>query len=187
MKRRKSRKSIQAAGGIVIRHAGEPLIAIVQLRKSDEWVLPKGKLDRGETALAAARREVLEEVGHEVDVHEFVGTMAYDVGTRPKVVQFWRMQALGEPADAVVRTREQDWLGSDPLGSFDDALARVTESFSVPGILAAAVRHPKLGAMTAERWWSFYKDMVEVGALPDGLAIDRLFTLQFVNKRVGML
>jgi uncharacterized protein (TIGR03086 family) len=58
------------------------------------------------------------------------------------------MILAGEPADAVVRTREQDWLGSDPLGSFDDAFTRVTESFSVPGILAAAVRHPKSGAMT---------------------------------------
>jgi NitT/TauT family transport system substrate-binding protein len=44
-----------------------------------------------------------------------------------------------------------------------------------------------LGAMTTERWRSFYRDMVAVGALPDGLAIDRLFTLQFVNKRVGLL
>jgi uncharacterized protein (TIGR03086 family) len=55
----------------------------------------------------------------------------------------------GEPADATPRTREQDWLGTDPLGSFDDGLARVTESFSVPGILAADVRHPKIGAVTA--------------------------------------
>ena len=61
------------------------------------------------------------------------------------------MILAGEPADAVVRTREQDWLGSDPLGSFDDAFARVIESFSVPGILAAAVRHPRLGAMTADQ------------------------------------
>jgi hypothetical protein len=42
-------------------------------------------------------------------------------------------------------------LGSDPLGPFDDGFARVTESFSVPGILAAAVRHPKLGEMTADQ------------------------------------
>ena len=59
------------------------------------------------------------------------------------------MILAGEPADAVLRTREQDWLGSDPLGSFDDAFARVTEAFSAPGILAAAVRHPKAGAITA--------------------------------------
>jgi uncharacterized protein (TIGR03086 family) len=55
----------------------------------------------------------------------------------------------GDPADAVLRTSEQDWLGADPLGSFDDAFARVTEAFSLPGILTAGVRHPKLGAMTA--------------------------------------
>jgi hypothetical protein len=61
------------------------------------------------------------------------------------------MMLAGEPADAVVRTRERDWLGSDPLRSFDDGLARVTESFSVPGILAATVRHPKAGAMTADQ------------------------------------
>jgi uncharacterized protein (TIGR03086 family) len=59
------------------------------------------------------------------------------------------MILAGEPADAVVRTRERDWLGSDPLGSFDDAFARITESFSVPGILEAAVRHPKAGTITA--------------------------------------
>jgi NitT/TauT family transport system substrate-binding protein len=44
-----------------------------------------------------------------------------------------------------------------------------------------------LGAMTADRWSSFYREMVAVGALPAGLAIDRLFTLRFVNKRVAML
>ncbi len=44
-----------------------------------------------------------------------------------------------------------------------------------------------LGAMTAERWRAFYRSMVDVGALPGGLDIDRLFTLQFINKRVAML
>jgi len=58
------------------------------------------------------------------------------------------MILAGEPADAVVRTRDHDWLGSDPLGSFDDAFARVTESFAEPGILAATVRHPRSGAVT---------------------------------------
>jgi uncharacterized protein (TIGR03086 family) len=61
------------------------------------------------------------------------------------------MILAGEPADAVVRTREKDWLDSDPLASFDDGFARVTESFSVPGILETAVRHPKVGAMTADQ------------------------------------
>jgi uncharacterized protein (TIGR03086 family) len=59
------------------------------------------------------------------------------------------MILAGEPVDTVRRTREQDWLVSDPLGAFDVAFARVTEAFAAPGILGAVVRHPKLGPMTA--------------------------------------
>jgi uncharacterized protein (TIGR03086 family) len=54
----------------------------------------------------------------------------------------------GEPADTILRTRDEDWCGADPLDSFDEGFARVTQAFSAPGILRATVRHPKLGAMT---------------------------------------
>jgi 8-oxo-dGTP diphosphatase len=86
-----------AAGGIVVRHDTVPRIAVVRLRKEKAWVLPKGKLNRDETPLAAARREVLEETGHQCSVHEFVGALTYPVRGKPKVVQFWRMQAAGRP------------------------------------------------------------------------------------------
>jgi 8-oxo-dGTP diphosphatase len=94
--RKKNRRPVRAAGGIVMRAGDAPLFAVVQMSKFDSWVLPKGKLNRGETAIQAAEREVMEETGHEVTVHEFVGTLAYEVGGRPKIVQFWRMQALDE-------------------------------------------------------------------------------------------
>ena len=68
-----ARSVIQAAGGIVFRSGTQPLIAIVRLRKDDDWVLPKGKLNAGETHKAAAKREVFEETGFEVTVHEFLG------------------------------------------------------------------------------------------------------------------
>ena len=48
----------------MLRREATPLIAVVRQRKRNEWVLPKGKLDAGETARAAAEREVLEETGH---------------------------------------------------------------------------------------------------------------------------
>src|SRR5262245_60866008 len=110
MKQRKE-KSIRAAGGVVMSGGREPLVAIVQLRKCNSWVLPKGKLNANESALAAARREVLEEVGHKVRIHEFLGTISHDVGNRTKVVQFWRMQAVGEGVRSTARdVKAVRWL-----------------------------------------------------------------------------
>ena len=78
------RTPVLAAGGIVLRQNETPLFAVVRLRKRNEWVLPKGKLDDGETARDAAEREVLEETGHDVAVHEFLGTLVYESGGAPK-------------------------------------------------------------------------------------------------------
>ena len=67
----------------------------MQLRKNKAWVLPKGKLKSGEETLDAARREVKEETGHDVTVHEYLGEMASEPGAKPKTVQFWRMRRHG--------------------------------------------------------------------------------------------
>ena len=114
---------VQAAGGIVLRREQPPRLAVVRLRKRDEWVLPKGKLNERESALAAARREVLEETGQDVSVHEFLGTMSYDVTDRPKIVQFWRMQALDGPDRKPARDiRAVQWL---PL---NEAIKKLTHA-----------------------------------------------------------
>lgn len=86
-------KFIQAAGGIAVRGGKRPLFAVVQQAKDDKWVLPRGKLKRDENPVAGARREVIEETGHRVEVNEFLGAITYRAGGRPKVVQFWQMQA----------------------------------------------------------------------------------------------
>ena len=65
------REVISAAGGIVVQQGEPPLFAVVCLRKRGDWVLPKGKLDAGETPRAAAQREVLEETGHDTEIGEF--------------------------------------------------------------------------------------------------------------------
>jgi 8-oxo-dGTP diphosphatase len=118
-----ARAPILAAGGIVTRRGGAPLIAVVRLRKGNEWVLPKGKLDDGETPRDAAEREVLEETGHAVAVHEFLGTLAYEAGGRSKVVHYWRMEAEREQSRALMRdVKAVAWL---PL---DDAVDRLSRS-----------------------------------------------------------
>ena len=68
----------------------------MRLRRISPGSLPKGKLYPGEHARAAAKREVLEETGHEVSVHAFLGSLSYLVAGKIKIVQFWHMRALGD-------------------------------------------------------------------------------------------
>jgi 8-oxo-dGTP diphosphatase len=120
-----ARAAVLAAGGIVLRQEETPLIAVVRLRKRNEWVLPKGKLDDDETLRDAAEREVLEETGHDVSVHEFLGTLVYESGGRFKVVHYWRMETSGEPSHALMDdVRAVDWL---PLDAAVERLSRAYE------------------------------------------------------------
>jgi len=90
------RTPIMGAGGIVVRGGPRPLIALVQRSKDDAWVLPKGKLKRKEAPIDAAEREVVEETGYRVEIHDYLGAISYKVGRRLKLVEFWRMQPLSK-------------------------------------------------------------------------------------------
>jgi 8-oxo-dGTP diphosphatase len=119
-----ARTPVLAAGGVVLRQAETPLVAVVRLRKRNEWVLPKGKLDDGETPRAAAEREVMEETGHDVAVHEFLGTLVYESRGGSKVVHYWRMDAGHTPVRELMHdVKAVDWL---PLG---DALDRLSHGY----------------------------------------------------------
>ena len=137
-----ARTPVLAAGGIVLRQAETPLVAVVRLRKRNEWVLPKGKLDDGETPRAAAEREVMEETGHDVSVHEFLGTLVYESRGGSKVVHYWRMEARGDAVHELMRdVRAVDWL---PLVDAVDRLSRGYERAfleNVGPIALAAAAH----------------------------------------------
>jgi 8-oxo-dGTP diphosphatase len=128
-----------------------PLIAVVRLRKRNEWVLPKGKLDNGETPRDAAEREVLEETGHDVSVHEFLGTLVYESGGRFKAVHYWRMETSGEPTHKLMDDiKAVDWL---PLDAAIERLSRAYERAFLENVgpmaiesaaLAQSARRPKI-------------------------------------------
>ena len=104
-------KTLHAAGGIVVRNGRRPRIAVVQRAKDELWVLPRGKLKSNESARACARREVIEETGHRVRVREFLGAITYRARGRPKVVQFWRMQAEVKPSHDIMKDiMAVEWL-----------------------------------------------------------------------------
>ena len=99
---------IEAAGGVILR---EGLVAVVHRGRYDDWSLPKGKLDAGETFEQAALREVREETGLECELGEELEPVSYiDEKGRPKLVRYWLMSVLGgefEPNDEVDDLR---WL-----------------------------------------------------------------------------
>jgi 8-oxo-dGTP diphosphatase len=132
---------ILAAGGIVLREGSRPRIAIVRLRRDKAWVLPKGKLYPGERPHVAAKREVLEETGHDVSVHEFLGSMAYPVDRKIKIVQFWHMRAIGGPVRELNRdVKAVKWL---PLKEAIDTLTRAHEKVFLANVGPVVVKAAK--------------------------------------------
>jgi 8-oxo-dGTP pyrophosphatase MutT (NUDIX family) len=98
---------VNAAGGVVYRRAAEGgvEVALVHRPRYDDWSLPKGKLDPGESFEDAARREVEEETGMRCELGDEVGQTTYrDRKDREKLVRYWAMEACEgefEPNDEV--------------------------------------------------------------------------------------
>lgn len=66
-------KEIISAGGIVNFNN-----TILLLRKfNGDWVLPKGKVEQGETLRQAALREVFEETGVRAEIRTYLGKIEY--------------------------------------------------------------------------------------------------------------
>jgi 8-oxo-dGTP diphosphatase len=88
---------VRAAGCVLWRRspvAGDLEICLVHRPKYDDWSHPKGKLKRGEDALAGALREVAEETGYTAAPGEELPTLRYVAGGRPKQVRYWAAEAV---------------------------------------------------------------------------------------------
>jgi 8-oxo-dGTP diphosphatase len=84
---------VDAAGGVVER---DGRILLVHRPRYDDWTLPKGKLDPGESFEDAALREVEEETGLRCTLGRELPSTRYEVNGRPKLVRYWLMATQAE-------------------------------------------------------------------------------------------
>lgn len=68
----------------------ETEVLLVHRKRYNDWSLPKGKLNQGETLVECAFRETLEETGVEVDIQTPLDTISFEVGSALKTVSYWR-------------------------------------------------------------------------------------------------
>lgn len=82
-------------------------------------------------------------------------------------------------ADALIRKDNPDMS--------DDKIAFALKSMNEKGIVISGdATKLGVGAMTDERWARFYDDMTKAGVFQAGLDVKKAYSLQFINKGVGI-
>ena len=96
--------------------SGEPRVAVIHRPRYDDWSIPKGKIDPGETAPVAAVREIFEETGQHAVLGRRVAKVTYPISAGTKVVRYWAAQGLG--GDFVPNREVDDLLWLRPKEAF---------------------------------------------------------------------
>ena len=95
---------------------GEPELLVVHRPRYDDWTLPKGKAEPGESDEDCALREVEEETGLVCQLGPEVAVSEYeDAAGRPKRVRYFEMTPP-DGAEAAPRNEIDDvrWLARQP-------------------------------------------------------------------------
>jgi 8-oxo-dGTP diphosphatase len=116
---------VSAAGGVLVRrHEGDAQLAVIHRPRHEDWSLPKGKLEPGESFEEAARREVREETGIDAELLAELPAVTYEVrGGKQKLVRYWLMAPVEQDHAGFERNDEVDelrWLSpGDALDLLD--------------------------------------------------------------------
>jgi 8-oxo-dGTP diphosphatase len=125
---------VRAGGGVVWRRKGSgPVeILVVHRPRYDDWSLPKGKADAGESDEDCALREVREETGLTCRLGpELPSTRYRDNKNRDKLVRYWAMEPVAD--DGFTPNAEIDELRWLPV---PEALRRLSYDHDRPVVAA---------------------------------------------------
>ena len=136
-------ETLFAAGGLVWRKlaSGSIVVLLVHRERYDDWAIPKGKRDEGETDEDCAIREVHEETGLLCALDGEMITLSRklvdwrDGETKMKCVRFWLMHSLDPDAqpDPLDTAEVDEWrwvsfLEALQLLTYDDEKTVIREA-----------------------------------------------------------
>lgn len=107
-------KVYQSSGGILVRRVNGIVyyLAIQQRRYNGDlqWVSPKGQIERNESSLEAAKREISEEIGlKSITLIDFVSKQCFsfrEAGKLYKKTIFWYLFDVDQPSELVLNEEE---------------------------------------------------------------------------------
>jgi len=151
-------EAISAAGAVVWRKHKDNFteVAIIHRPKYDDWSFPKGKLEVGESLIACAHREVLEETNLQTEFGPHLGQVEYFTPDGLKKVTYWSAKVIAEkPFRTNTEVDQLKWI---PITKVIEVLTNETDKEifdkfvkvkfnSKPFIL---LRHAK--AITRDEW-----------------------------------
>ncbi|MGZ3142880.1 NUDIX hydrolase [Lentzea chajnantorensis] len=142
---------IRAAGAVLWRDAdGDVEVALVHRTRYDDWSLPKGKLDDGETIPQCAVREIAEETGYACVLGRHLKQVSYDVKGVPKTVDYYAAEAVSGSFAVNDEVDELRWLPiaeAPALLTYEPDRLVLAEFARLPAdlLLVLLVRHAKAG------------------------------------------
>jgi broad specificity phosphatase PhoE/8-oxo-dGTP pyrophosphatase MutT (NUDIX family) len=192
-------KVIKAAGGLVFRKSakGKLKVLVAHRPRYDDWGLPKGKADSGESAEETAIREVLEETGFHCRIVAPLGTTRYRINSGIKEVSWFAMRPLPN-SPGFKKNKEVDevrWLSrkkANALCDYENDRSLIAESglkkLSSTGTLHL-LRHAAAGDRTKWKGVDAIRPLNKKGrrqsmAISEYLAgsgIERIYTSPFTR------
>lgn len=107
------RRGLRYAGGVVVRdRKGAPgFLLVLSDDGREEWVLPKGHIEPGESPREAAVREVREETGHWARVCDWLGDLSFGHGESAGQGRVFLMELQELAGEWRPEDRRREWFG----------------------------------------------------------------------------